>query len=310
MKTMKSYIIRAVLCAMIAVPLMSCGHKGQLTTLVAYPEIPIIASGMTLQFTITAYFDDGTTTPWSLVTWTSSNDAVATISNETGYVGVATAVSAGTTTITATDKYHPEIVATATLTVTNTPLVSIAITPVNPVIINGTYGQFYATGTYADGSTMDLTQSVVWSSSNTAVAAIGSTTGYYGYVVVVANGMTTITATESTSNISATTLLRISEVAGFTNPVTGVATAVTSTSATLNGSFTNPSGYTTTAWFEYGTTTTYGSSTAPGEYTTEETFSIAVDISGLTGLTTYHYRLVTQNAEGVSYGADKRLSTL
>ena len=41
---------------------------------------------------------------------------------------------------------------------------------------------------------------------------------------------------------------------GATNPVTGEASSVGYTSATLNGSFDNLSGYLTTVWYEYGTT--------------------------------------------------------
>ena len=43
--------------------------------------------------------------------------------------------------------------------------------------------------------------------------------------------------------------------------LTGNATAITSTSATVNGTV-NPEGQATTYYFEYGTTTSYGSQTA------------------------------------------------
>ena len=48
-------------------------------------------------------------------------------------------------------------------------LVSIAVTPANPSIGKGATQQFTATGTYSDSSTQNLTSSVTWSSTNTAV---------------------------------------------------------------------------------------------------------------------------------------------
>ncbi|NCA78014.1 MAG: hypothetical protein EOM90_16935, partial [Alphaproteobacteria bacterium] len=93
----------------------------------------------------------------------------------------------------------------------------------------------------------------------------------------------------------------------FSNPpvtVTSAATAVTPTSATLNGTV-NPNGLATTWYFEWGTTTAYGNTTAvtsAGTGTT--TVSVNAGITGLTGGVTYHYRLAATNTDGTSYGAD------
>ncbi len=98
---------------------------------------------------------------------------------------------------------------------------------------------------------------------------------------------------------------------GDTSPVTDAATGITDNTATLNGNFTNPEGYTTAAWFEYGTSTSYGTTlpiyaanAAPGYQ------AIHADLSGLTGQTTYHYRVVTSNAGGTFAGDDKTFITL
>ena len=56
-------------------------------------------------------------------------------------------------------------------------LQSIAVTPSNPSITQSQTQQFAATGTYSDGSTKNITTTVTWASSNTAVAAIGASTG-------------------------------------------------------------------------------------------------------------------------------------
>ena len=74
-------------------------------------------------------------------------------------------------------------------------LVSIAVTP-NPATVSalGTL-QFTATGTFSDSSTENITTTVTWRSSNTAVASISNTTGNRGLATAGSNaGTTTITA--------------------------------------------------------------------------------------------------------------------
>jgi hypothetical protein len=70
--------------------------------------------------------------------------------------------------------YWVDVVFT-TGTVTQAPLVSIAITPATPAVTVGSTLQFTATGTYQDNSTQDLSSQVTWNSSNTTFATISST---------------------------------------------------------------------------------------------------------------------------------------
>jgi len=84
------------------------------------PSLVSIPVGTVQTFTATGAYS-GATTTWPpdltpLVLWTSSSTTVALISNVTPSHGIATAVSAGTTTITATD-LATGITGTATLTV-------------------------------------------------------------------------------------------------------------------------------------------------------------------------------------------------
>lgn len=83
---------------------------------------------------------------------------------------------------------------------------------------------------------------------------------------------------------------------------TATATSITSTSAQLNGNV-DPKGVNTTAWFEYGTTTAYGSQT-----NSTASFSVSTPtssiISGLRANTNYHYRTVASTGSGVFYGQD------
>src|SRR5215213_4937686 len=72
---------------------------------------------------------------------------------------------------------------------------------------------------------------------------------------------------------------------------TGEATDVTYQSATLNG-VVNPNKEDTTYYFEYGTTTAYGSRTPDAIATGNAGKDVTAAISGLTGTTVYHFRLV------------------
>jgi hypothetical protein len=90
---------------------------------------------------------------------------------------------------------------------------------------------------------------------------------------------------------------------------TGNATAITPTSATINGTV-NPEGQSTTYYFEYGTTTSYGSQTSmagAGSGTADVKVSTAIE--SLTPNTTYHYRVVASNASGTTLGADVSFKT-
>lgn len=76
----------------------------QLVSISVTPTNPSIAKGTTQQFTATGTYTDNTTQNLTTSgTWSSSNTASATISNAVGSNGLATSVSVGTTTITATE---------------------------------------------------------------------------------------------------------------------------------------------------------------------------------------------------------------
>jgi len=91
------------------------------------------------------------------------------------------------------------------------------------------------------------------------------------------------------------------------NPPVGPGTA------TLDG-WVNPNGAETRFYFQYGTTTAYGSNipAPPGSSIGSGTSSQHV-VQGLSGLqlaTTYHFRLVASNALGTTYGQDQAFTTL
>ena len=158
-----------------------------LTSITVTPANPSIEVDSTQQFTATGTYSDGTTQDiTSSVTWASGTTSIATINSS----GLATAVAAGISTISATlDSLSGE----TTLTITLATLVSIDVTPLNASVPNGFTQQFTATGTFSDGTTQNLTSSVVWASSNVSIATIVSTTGLA--TVHASGGQATITAT-------------------------------------------------------------------------------------------------------------------
>ncbi len=147
------------------------------------PQVPVT---IVSRFTATGIFPDGEQDLTSSVVWTSSPASVATISNAAGSDGYATGVSAGTATISA---LFGGVVGTGSLTVTNATLQSIAITPSSASISIGQSEQFTATGTFSDGSSINLTYQVNWSSSNNHVAPVS-----VGLAQGAASGSATISA--------------------------------------------------------------------------------------------------------------------
>ena len=90
---------------------------------------------------------------------------------------------------------------------------------------------------------------------------------------------------------------------------TNSATNITYNSATLNATV-NPNGLATTVWFQYGTTTSYGSETTHesiGSGTSNVSYSKG--ISGLSPNTTYHFRVVASSSCNTTYGSDMTFTT-
>ena len=89
-----------------------------------------------------------------------------------------------------------------------------------------------------------------------------------------------------------------------TNP----ATNLTTSSAKLNGSL-NPHGSSTTVYFKWGTTTSYGHTTTAQTKTGNTSLPITANISGLTTHHTYHFRIVATNSAGTRTGSDLTFNT-
>jgi trimeric autotransporter adhesin len=159
-----------------------------LISLQVTPQNSSVAEGFETQMKATGTFSDGQVQDLTaFATWTSSDATIATISNTQVSAGRATGVAPGSAKISAVFAGQS---GTATLTVTNATLTSIAVSPSSTSIPVGTSQQFTATGTFSDNSQLPLLDQVTWASSNPNVATI--TSG--GIANGLASGSTTISA--------------------------------------------------------------------------------------------------------------------
>ncbi len=133
------------------------------------PVGPIINAGTSQQFKAIGTFEKGSTQDLTdVVTWNSSAPNVAVIDSATG---LARALSAGVTTITADFGKQ----GSTQLRVAGAALNSISIMPRSPSIPVGIRQQFIAIGTFEDGRTQDITSSVTWTTSSSDAATISNT---------------------------------------------------------------------------------------------------------------------------------------
>ena len=194
----RSRAVRWLILALVTLLCTSCDDFWHvpIASISVTPPAPSILTGFKQQFTASATYVDGSRGVLKAPVWTTSNVSVLFISDS----GVATAVAAGSATISASED---GITGSTTVTITTSPLTSIEIGPSNPsiTVAQGSQ-QFSATGLFSDGTLTDITNGVSWTSSDLSVATINQT----GLASAVGKaGSTTITATSGTI-VASTTL--------------------------------------------------------------------------------------------------------
>jgi uncharacterized protein YjdB len=262
-----------------------------LSTLDVSPVDPTAPKGTTVQFQAIGTFSDGTTQDLTTqVTWTTSDGTVMSVSNASPTQGLANALAVGTATITATLGGISDF---SNVTVTNATLQSIAVTPTTATIAKGTTQQFIATGTYSDGSTLDITAQVTWTSGSAAVASISNAAGTNGRATGVAPGTTSITATTgglsamASLTVTNATLVSIALTPASPRLAVGFWVAMTATGTFSDGSTQNLT--TQVTWLSSVTTVaavsnalgTQGRATALAAGTS----TISASFAGITGTT-------------------------
>ncbi len=149
--------------------------------------------GSVRQYTAYALYTDASTqNVTAQAAWSSSNPAVATVSNASGSYGLATTLATGNTTISAS---WSGFNGTSALNVIQTNLTRIDLTPAGGSTALGYTRQFIAIGTYDDGTTQVLSDVATWSSSDPNVAFISTASGSRGLLSTVGVGTATISAT-------------------------------------------------------------------------------------------------------------------
>ena len=214
-------------------------------------------------------------------------------------VGTSANGTANGTNQTFTTPGPPSAATAAASAVTNNSATLAGNVTANGASTNVTF-EYGETTTY--GSSVAATPSPVTSSNATAVSAalsglIPGTTYHYRVVASSTNGNT-----EGANQTFTTTAPPVA--------TTGIASGITSNSASLAGTV-NANGASTTVTIEYGETTTYGSSVTatPSPVTGLSPTAISGQLTGLDPEKLYHFRVVATNAYGTASGSDGTFTT-
>lgn len=179
---------------MLLLALSSCGGGGgggssaaNLVSIMVSPSNLSLIKGTSGQFSATGHYSDGSTKDiTSAVTWNSTDPGIATISAS----GTVMALAAGQTKITASS--GSIISDGAVLTVVE--VTSLEIQPSNPSLGLGAAQPFTVTAHLSDGTTRDVTETALWSSSAPSVAGVSNQQGSRGWVTAFETGTAIITA--------------------------------------------------------------------------------------------------------------------
>ena len=138
-----------------------------LVSITVTPANPSIAVGTTEQFSAIGTFSDSSTQIPSLVTWSSSSEPVATISN----TGLATSFATGTTLITASSG-----------SVSNSTTLTVTLQPLNilPITVNGSLCSTATSSNYVNKPCVSVTVCTPGTSTCQTINDILLDTGSYG----------------------------------------------------------------------------------------------------------------------------------
>jgi uncharacterized protein YjdB len=161
-------------------------------TVAVTPSTSSLVIGATVQLSATTKDAAGNTLTGRTVTWTTSDQSIASVDGN----GLVTANAIGSAAITATSETKT---ATAQITVTVAPVATVAVAPSSVSILQGGTTQLTATTSDATGRVL-TGRTVSWSSSDQTKATVDQN----GLVTGVSYGEVIITATSETKTGSAT----------------------------------------------------------------------------------------------------------
>ena len=207
-----SWVLRSfAFVVMLAALVVACSNATP-PSLAIVPDGGPIVAGQTVQLVATRHYSDGTIENVTrIVDWSTSNTNVLRLVSPEVSPGLVTAVNSATSVfITARDPDSNEYVI-STFSVTASQLEKIALNPSPALSLTG--GESHsltAIGTYTDGTTADITNNVLWSSSNEAVATVSNVESSRGTVNALTEGNTSITAEDSATGLVGSTLVFVS----------------------------------------------------------------------------------------------------
>ncbi len=202
-----------------------CGYGTAQFDVVVYYDATVLVESIEVTLGSTHLVVGGTTTATATaspsnatddtVTWSSSDESVATVNSD----GEVTAVAVGTATITATAYDGSGVTGSADVTVVEdeVPATAIEVTPTEVELEVGGTSTLSATLTPSD-----TTDSATYTSSDESVATVSST----GVVTAVAEGTATITVSAN-DDVSATVAVTVTVAE---NPVTAITVSSNSVS--------------------------------------------------------------------------------
>jgi hypothetical protein len=163
------------------------------TMLQVTPPNPTLPGGLTQPFQAVAVYSDNTSqNVTTLVTWSTSDEEVAAVSNAAGSRGLVTTLLPGSALIAAS---FMGVTGSSVLTVTSATLTGIAVTPGSATIPRGATLPLVATGKLSDGSMVALTELCTWvSSAQTTVVAVSNVADARGLATAVGPGTASIEA--------------------------------------------------------------------------------------------------------------------
>jgi uncharacterized protein YjdB len=151
------------------------------------PAVPALPLGLTTQLHANAHYSDGSVVDvTSQVGWSSTTPTLGGVSAS----GVLTALGVGNATVQAT---LGGVTGTQTIGISAAVLQVLVVTPALVTLPVGQSQALIASGTFSDGSIVNLTTQVTWSSDHTNIATV-TNAGTLGVVSAVAAGTATITA--------------------------------------------------------------------------------------------------------------------
>jgi hypothetical protein len=166
--------------------------SAKLTTIQVTPFNPTLPLGYATSFEAVGIYEDlSTQVLTNLVTWQTSNGAIAAVSNAAGTRGRVTPIAAGQASISAT---LDGVTGSSAVTITAATLQTITVTPATATVAIGDTVDLVAKGDFGGGLILDITTYVTWLSDTPAAINVSNAPNSHGQAKALAAGTATISA--------------------------------------------------------------------------------------------------------------------